>query len=447
MLGLGGGFTLAAGGAIGVATRTTLGHASTPSPIVAWGDSMTYGYPSLAAALFDPPRSIVEQAVGGQTSTEVAARQGGVPILVTLQGNEIPALLPAIPDLSWDFASGTVPAEWSAFSATGAAVPLNSIGGKLRANLVNTSPNFFLAGPQVKIGPLVLGQTLRVEFDIVEMTGIGQLQVGTLFGSWTQPGSPQLTITAPGSYSFEAVITDNKDGGLIELGFIVLSTGDLNGVLELANVKVFRNYQPPDPTVSVTALSVTPLNSQGPWADGGLRLAGSLLGVGGQLEYDAGVVTFRRTTQGPALPVLPGSLFTPDAARDYQQHTAWIWAGRNNVSAPETIKGDIAAMVAHLDHSRYLVGSIVNGAGEGPDSENLATISSLNADLSAHYGNRFVDLRAALLAAHNGSAGDLEDVAAGIPPRSLRSDQFHLNALGQAVTAQAFYTATLACGW
>lgn len=67
--------------------------------IVAWGDSLTAGagctggcdYPAVAQTLFDPPRSVVNMGMGGQTATQIAARQGGVPLLLSVSGDTIPA--------------------------------------------------------------------------------------------------------------------------------------------------------------------------------------------------------------------------------------------------------------------------------------------------------------------------------------------------------------------
>lgn len=52
-------------------------------PIVAWGDSLTFGtgartkrarYPAVLAAAFSPPRHVRNAGVGGETSTQIAAR-------------------------------------------------------------------------------------------------------------------------------------------------------------------------------------------------------------------------------------------------------------------------------------------------------------------------------------------------------------------------------------
>lgn len=70
------------------------------SSIVAWGDSLTASagatseatrYPAVAAAAFDPDRSVLNLGIGGQTSTQIAARMGAIPITVTLSGDLIPA--------------------------------------------------------------------------------------------------------------------------------------------------------------------------------------------------------------------------------------------------------------------------------------------------------------------------------------------------------------------
>lgn len=66
--------------------------------IVCWGDSMTAGnegitdtgtYPALLQAAIGP--TIVNEGIGGQTSTQVGVRQGGVPSYVTVEGGLIPS--------------------------------------------------------------------------------------------------------------------------------------------------------------------------------------------------------------------------------------------------------------------------------------------------------------------------------------------------------------------
>jgi hypothetical protein len=66
--------------------------------IVCWGDSMTAGnegitdigtYPASLQAKIGP--SVINQGVGGQTSTQIGVRQGGIPTYVTVVGGAIPA--------------------------------------------------------------------------------------------------------------------------------------------------------------------------------------------------------------------------------------------------------------------------------------------------------------------------------------------------------------------
>ena len=76
---------------------------SAHGPITAWGDSLTLGwgvpqgqdYPTVASLLFSPPRTIENQGIGGQTSTQIAARMGALPVAATLDGGAVPADGPA----------------------------------------------------------------------------------------------------------------------------------------------------------------------------------------------------------------------------------------------------------------------------------------------------------------------------------------------------------------
>ena len=56
-------------------------------------------------------------------------------------------------------------------------------------------------------------------------------------------------------------------------------------------------------------------------------------------------------------------------------------------------------------------------------------------------------LLAALIAAAGQTADDQQDAAAGLIPRSLRSDALHLNDAGYAIVAAAWVAGTIAMGW
>ncbi len=83
--------------------RTNLGLAYATSsqlnyyPLVAWGDSLTAGnedgtgvtYPNVLAGYLGRP--VTNKGVGGQTSTQIGVRQGGVAVNATISGGQIPA--------------------------------------------------------------------------------------------------------------------------------------------------------------------------------------------------------------------------------------------------------------------------------------------------------------------------------------------------------------------
>jgi lysophospholipase L1-like esterase len=119
-----------------------------------------------------------------------------------------------------------------------------------------------------------------------------------------------------------------------------------------------------------------------------------------------------------------------------------IWAGRNNYPGPAWVKTHIAEMVAALKHDHYLVVGITNSTEEPQGSERLKIMDTLNADLKATYGIRFVDVRPLLVAAYDKTLPqDVTDHENDVVPASLRSDKLHLNTAGYKVVAQAIYDA------
>lgn len=105
---------------LGIALSTTQSPARQrpgPRTIIAFGDSLTEGagassrdttFPAIAASLFDPPRTIINRGIGGQTSTEIAARQGGVPLLLAVAGGDVRNLYPHTRDWMDQFETGIV---------------------------------------------------------------------------------------------------------------------------------------------------------------------------------------------------------------------------------------------------------------------------------------------------------------------------------------------------
>lgn len=115
-----------------------------------------------------------------------------------------------------------------------------------------------------------------------------------------------------------------------------------------------------------------------------------------------------------------------------------IWAGRNNFTDPTTVKADIAAMVAALTTTKYVVLSVLNQntSNEWAGQPDYVTLTTLNSDLAATYAGHYVDVRAALVAAYNPSnAQDVIDFGHDVSPTSLRSDNIHLNTAGYTLVA------------
>jgi hypothetical protein len=195
--------------------------------------------------------------------------------------------------------------------------------------------------------------------------------------------------------------------------------------------------------IAVTAKSINVLYNSGNFTG---AQTGWLADIYGTMSTDAdGNWTFTRAIPGSVSACPPGAVFVPELAVRTRNRTHWLWLGRNGAQNGYTIEGDIAAAVARLGHPRYLVGAILTGAGDGP--EGVASIQERNVILAATYGDRFVDVYAALRAAGDGSADDMADVSAGIVPRSLRSDGIHLNDAGYAIVAVTFKAANDAMGW
>lgn len=123
--------------------------------------------------------------------------------------------------------------------------------------------------------------------------------------------------------------------------------------------------------------------------------------------------------------------FLADATRRHWNQVIWI--GYNNFSSGTTVKADIAAMVAQLNHSRYIIVSVLNNGNtaneQGPSGAGYLQIKQLNADLAALYGSRFYDLRAALVA-YGVSIADANSVSYDAPPSTIQPVNIHLNATG-----------------
>lgn len=139
-------------------------------------------------------------------------------------------------------------------------------------------------------------------------------------------------------------------------------------------------------------------------------------------------------------------LADPAMLRSFVQ---WIWVGRNDIKSANfsnAVLSVVEKMVGYLEHDRYLIGSVLNGAGEGRDMPYYSAIVDVNEKLSGRFGKHFVDIRRALILSASSPADD-DDVRADIVPQSLRQDAVHLNKDGQMIVAKQMVERTIALGW
>lgn len=404
------------------------------SPAVAWGDSLTAaGYPAIAGGLFSPARSPVNKGLGGQGSYSIAARQGGRPLFVTLSGNTIPARADTV--WSWNFDT----------SAGGWGGLVSRSSGKLYV-----SPTGSPSGASVSLGQTIPnGRMFTVEFDIEMPAGLTVRVGGLSSGVWASnngAGINGFNIIASGHY--KATLYVGSAGGspatMDTLAFLMI--GGTAGTFSIDNVVLTLPPVTADYAVAVTAKNNNILTSGASFTG---TAAGTLAGVHGVLSTDAsGNWTFTRDTAGAAVACPANTQFVLDDPAVYKNHTAWIWAGNNGVitaADAEATKADIAAMIAYMGHSRFLVLSVL--ASTSADAARVAVLQQLNRDLASRYGHRFVDVYSALLASGNGSAEDNADIAAGYTPRSLRVDAIHLTSAGSTIVAQKVRERMLREGW
>jgi lysophospholipase L1-like esterase len=115
-----------------------------------------------------------------------------------------------------------------------------------------------------------------------------------------------------------------------------------------------------------------------------------------------------------------------------------LWVGRNNYDQPQTVIRDLESMVEALNRAgnfdRFLVLGVINSSYGGYENRDTAphrSILELNRQLQQRYGDRFVPVREMLIDAYNPQEpGDVMDHSNDVPPRSLRSDELHLNEAG-----------------
>ncbi|RFU49228.1 hypothetical protein D0B32_05320 [Paraburkholderia sp. DHOC27] len=208
------------------------------------------------------------------------------------------------------------------------------------------------------------------------------------------------------------------------------------------HLAVTGNQLPAAGPIPVTITNGVPI----PGAGTG-EVHGTLDGTSGKLAYTPDYHhVFIRDSEGAPIHVPPDSPFLVD---DYSGDINVIWAGRNDINTLQTGStiSNIARMAAHVKRGRYIILSILNGAGEGSGTEKYDRVISLNQQLAERFPDNFIDIRTVLVDDANDTATDQMDRAADIVPTSLRVDTQHLSAGGYRIVAQHVATFIQNHGW
>lgn len=194
-----------------------------------------------------------------------------------------------------------------------------------------------------------------------------------------------------------------------------------------------------------------------------VNLSCRLAGVDGTFAWDGTNATFTRQSPGDAVAVavlvplyvypittvnVSGSI---PAGTLYEQHDECmnlIWPGRNNLNQTDLIMENVDSIVKYLKNigQEFLLLAEFNSSAEPTGSTGFNQMTELNSRYQDKYPDFYceidgVDIRQNFINhANPASAGDMEDVAAGLTPRSLRYDPLHpsqqINGNGGSLTPE-----------
>jgi hypothetical protein len=137
--------------------------------------------------------------------------------------------------------------------------------------------------------------------------------------------------------------------------------------------------------------------------------------------------------------------FTADA--EHQAANVVIYEGGLDFESVDEVAG-LNSILALIPHERYVLVEPIKASdmptGSAKRTDHEAAWAALVAVVGA---DKVITTHEAMKAANDGSAGDLEDVANDICPRSLREDGIHPNQAGQDVLAATIYAKLAARGW
>ncbi|MBQ6574607.1 MAG: SGNH/GDSL hydrolase family protein [Lachnospiraceae bacterium] len=187
--------------------------------------------------------------------------------------------------------------------------------------------------------------------------------------------------------------------------------------------------------------------------DGGVNPC-TISGIEGELSKLNGSYYFKRARKGERLSVDEGTQFKTFAMNDAREDDVLvIFAGTNDIPDKKSAASIIRLERAMLDAvscKRFVIVGLTYAGG-------IPEIDAVNEELSKEFGDNFLDIRKYMLAYGLEDAGitptqqDMDDIAKGEIPSSLRSDYVHGNRhyhrlLGQQVYRRMQYLGYLGEG-
>ena len=189
----------------------------------------------------------------------------------------------------------------------------------------------------------------------------------------------------------------------------------------------------------------------------------NLAGVDGTFTWDGTNAVFTRETAGDAVPVsvqvpllvypittvnVSGSITSGTQFDLHDECINIFWIGRNNLSETDLIIQNLDSMVEYVKPvgEKILIMADFNSSSEPTGSTGFNKMTELNHRYQDKYPDFYcaignVDIRQNFINhANPASSGDMEDVAAGLTPRSLRYDPLHpsqqINGNGGSLTPE-----------
>ncbi len=208
-------------------------------------------------------------------------------------------------------------------------------------------------------------------------------------------------------------------------------------------VTLAGNAIPASGPVSVTSLSVNIFDYGAAWTDVS-TMPVTLAGVAGTLSTSGGAISFTRTSAGAQVAVAPGTPFLTAVGEASRGAYSFFCVGRNGLETqdPAAIVNLTLAGVNYLTTPRrYMVAGVMPDLSATVGSSARPLFDRLNAMLRQAHGAAYLDLVTPPSDAEMAAIGyaptsaDRTDIAAGVFPRGMFSDNIHLLGNGQRVWA------------